>query len=159
MLMGLPGSGKTTVARRLETERPALLLSPDVWMAQIVKDGYDAERREAVKAIQLDLAERVLRLGRDVVLEFGFFHRVERDAARARAVAAGATAHLIFLDPPFSELLRRLEARNTALPPDTFPVSKEHLELCVTWLERPGPDEALWPVPSLDSRESPQIAE
>ena len=145
MLMGLPGSGKTTFARRLEAERSAVLLEPDVWMARIVGDGYDAERRQAVKAIQLELAERILSLGRDVILEFGFFSRAERDEARARASAVGALAHLVFLDPPFAELLRRVSARNSELPPDTFPVSKEHLELCATWLERPMPDEALWP--------------
>jgi predicted kinase len=147
MLMGLPGSGKTTLARRLEQERPAILLEPDVWMARIVGDGYDAERREAVKAVQLDLAQRILSLGRDVVLEFGFFRRAERDDARARARAVGAEAHLVFLDPPFGELVRRVEARNRGLPPDTFPVTKEHLELCLTWLERPDPDEPLWPLP------------
>jgi predicted kinase len=146
MLMGLPGSGKTTIARRMEVERPALLLAPDVWMARIVRDGYDAERRKAVQAVQLDLAERILSLGCDVVLEFGFFRRAERDVARARAQTVGAMAYLIFLDPPFAELLRRIEARNLVRPPDTFPVSKEHLELCATWLERPGPDEPLWPM-------------
>lgn len=67
MLMGLPGAGKTTVGKRLERECPALLLSPDVWMARIVRDGYDAERRRAVQQLQLELADRVLRLGRDVV--------------------------------------------------------------------------------------------
>jgi predicted kinase len=144
MLMGLPGSGKTAIARRLEAERDALLLSPDEWMTRIVGDGYDAARREAVKAVQLDLAERVLRLGTDVILEFGFFSRAERDGARARARKAGAEASLIFLDPPFEELVRRVEARNAELPPDTFPVSREHLELCMTWLERPGDDEAPW---------------
>ena len=123
MLMGLPGSGKTTLASRLEVERPALLLSPDAWMARIVRDGYDAERREAVKSVQMELAERVLQLGCDVILEFGF-GRVERDEARARAQAVGATACLVFLDPPFDDILQRVEARNAALPVDTFPVSK-----------------------------------
>ena len=122
MLMGLPGSGKTTLARRLEVERPALVLSPDAWMSRIVGDGYDFKRREAVHALQLELAEGTLGLGCDVVLEFGFFHRSDRDAAPARAKAAGAEAHLIFLDPPMDELVRRVEARNAALPPDTFPV-------------------------------------
>jgi predicted kinase len=143
MLMGLPGAGKISLARRLEAERPALLLSPDVWMARTVGDGYDAARR---REVQLDLAEHMLQLGCDVILEFGFFRRVERDDAGARAHAAGGVARLIFLDPPFAELLRRVEARNLALPPDTFPVSKEHLELCATWLEKPEPDEPLWPV-------------
>lgn len=144
MMMGLPGSGKTTLARRLERERPALVLSPDVWMSRIVGDGYDFKRREAVHEVQLEVAERVLRLGSDVVLDFGFFHRSDRDAARARA--AGAQAQLVFLDPPIQDLLRRVEARNAALPPDTFRVSREHVELCATWLERPQADELLWGV-------------
>ena len=140
MMMGLPGSGKTTLAHRLERERPALVLSPDVWMSRIVGDGYDFKRREAVTEVQLEVAERVLRLGSDVVLDFGFFHRSDRDEARARARAAGAQAQLVFLDPPIQELVRRVEARNAALPPDTFPVSREHVELCATWLERPQAD-------------------
>ena len=48
MMMGLPGSGKTTLARRLERERPALVLSLNVWMSRIVGDGYDFKRRETV---------------------------------------------------------------------------------------------------------------
>jgi predicted kinase len=67
LICGLPCSGKTTVARRLEVEERALYLSPDPWMAQVVRDGYDAERREAVKAIQLELAGKALRLGVNVV--------------------------------------------------------------------------------------------
>ncbi len=144
MLMGLPGSGKSTLARQLELERPALVLLPDEWMARIVRDGYDAERRESVKAVQLDLAQRVLTLGSDVVLEFGFFSRVERDEARRRAAIARSEAKLIFLDPPFDEVWRRIEARNQSLPPDTFRVSLEHLRLCQQWLERPAQDEPLW---------------
>jgi predicted kinase len=112
MLMGLPGAGKTTVGKRLERDCPALLLCPDVWMSRVIGDGYDAERRHAVKQLQLELAARVLRLGCDVVLEFGFFRRAERD-----------------------------EARNRTLPPDTFPVTREHLELCATWFERPQYEE------------------
>ena len=143
LLMGLPGSGKTTIGKRLERECPALLLSPDVWMARIVGDGYDAERRRAVQQLQLELADKVLRLGRDVVLEFGFFRHAERNEARQLASTAGAEAQLIFLDPPFEELVNRVEARNRDLPPDTFPVTRKHLELCATWLERPQQDEAL----------------
>ncbi|WP_425516064.1 AAA family ATPase [Rhizobium leucaenae] len=96
--MGLPGSGKTTIGKRLERECPALLLSPDVWMARVVRNGYDADRRRAVQQLQLELADRVLRLGRDVVLEFGFFRRVERDVARTVASKAGAETQLIFLE-------------------------------------------------------------
>ncbi|WFU88686.1 AAA family ATPase [Rhizobium sp. CC1099] len=100
--------------------------------------GHD---RRAVQQLQLELADRVLRLGRNVVLEFGFFRRVERDDARTLALKAGAEAQLIFLDPPFEELVNRVEARNQDLPPDTFSVTREHLELCANLLERPLPEE------------------
>lgn len=144
MLMGLPGSGKTTLGRRLETQQPAVLLIPDIWMNKILGNGSDAERREAVKDLQLDLAGRLLNLECDVVLEFGFFSRAERDRARACARNANAEAKLIFLDPPMDEIIRRIEARNSALPPDTFPVSKQLLHDCEGWLERPDDDEPLW---------------
>ena len=35
LLCGLPGSGKTTLARKLEREAPALRLCPDEWMAPL----------------------------------------------------------------------------------------------------------------------------
>ena len=144
LLMGLPGAGKTTAARQLEAEEGVLVLAPDPWMARIVGDGYDAGRRDAVKAVQMDLAAQLLGLGVDVALEFGFFSRAERDEARLMAMRAGAEARLIFLDPPFEVMAERLERRNAALPADTFPVTREHLNLCRGWLERPGVDEVLW---------------
>ena len=147
MLMGLPGSGKSTLARRLESAQAAVVLTPDVWMARIVGDGYDAPRREAVKALQADLAERLLTVGCNVVMDSGFFSRRERDAARALAHRVGAVARLIFLDVAFEELWRRIEARNAELPPDTFAIPRAHLELCAGWFERPDPDETLWMFP------------
>jgi len=68
----------------------------------------------------IEVAERVLGLGLSVVLDFGFWTRAERDSLRARARAVGAAVETHYLDPPLSELQRRLAARNGALPPDTF---------------------------------------
>jgi hypothetical protein len=136
LLVGLPGSGKTTRARQIEAAG-AFRLSPDAWMARIVGDGYDAERREAVHAVQWEIAQRLLTLGVDVVLEFGFFRRSERAAFKEGALALGADVSVEFLDVPRDELLRRLLRRNADLPPDTFPVSEAHLDLCISWFERP----------------------
>jgi predicted kinase len=141
LLVGLPGSGKTTLAKSLEREHEALRLSPDEWMARIVGDGYDADRRVAVQEAQWEIAQRVLTLGIDVVLEFGFFRRHERDFYRSAARALGAEVQLRFLDAPREELLRRLSERNANLPQDTFPVSEQHLDLCYSWFEPPTADE------------------
>jgi predicted kinase len=141
LLVGLPGSGKTTLASQLERQRGALVLSADEWMSRIVRDGWDAERRVEVQEVQFEIALKVLRLGGDVVLDFGLFHRHERDQYRLRAIASGAETKTMYLDVPKDELLRRLTARNANLPPHTFHVDEAHLDNCIGWLDPPTPDE------------------
>ena len=77
--------------------------------------------------MQWEIAARVLSLGVNVILEFGFWSRRERDDFRSRAAALGSETKLHFLDVPRDELLRRLELRNAALPPDTFHVDDADL--------------------------------
>src|SRR5438067_1710096 len=98
LICGLPGSGKTTLAVEIERERNALRLTPDEWMEAIVGDGYDEARRAAVEGVQWEIAARVLTLGLDVVLDWGFWSRAERDDYRARANALGAGAEVRYLD-------------------------------------------------------------
>ena len=150
MLCGLPGSGKTTLAHRIERERPALRLGEDEWFVRLYpgEDGHDDAKREAIKAVQWEIAERVLRLGRDVVLDWGFWGRSERDDLRARAAAIGARAELVYLDVPLDELVARIMARNLALPPDTYPVAEAEVREWATWFQAPTPDEFTDPPPT-----------
>jgi len=141
LICGLPGSGKTTLARRLEAELPALRLAADEWMARIVGDGYDQAKRTAVEAVQWEIAARVIILGVDVILENGFWSRRERDDFRSRAAALGAKTKLHFLDVGRDELSRRLAVRNAALPADTFRVTKDQIDMWSKHFERPSANE------------------
>jgi predicted kinase len=143
LLCGLPGSGKTTLARQLERERNALVLSEDVWMARLYPEahGHDDAKRERLKAVQWEIAARALRIGVDVVLDWGFWGRAERDDFRARAAALGACAELHYLDVPRDELIARLTARNANLPPDSFPVTIAELDAWRCWFQPPEDDE------------------
>ena len=49
LVCGLPGSGKTTLAKKLEVEHRALRLAPYAWMARIVGIRYDDAKRAAVE--------------------------------------------------------------------------------------------------------------
>src|SRR5277367_2554704 len=124
LICGLPGSGKTTLAKQLESEHDALRLTSDEWMARIVGSGGDEARRAAIELVQWEIAQRVLSLGVNVILESGFWARSERDELRARATELGADSKLFFLDVPREELAKRIAARNASLPPNTFSVDE-----------------------------------
>jgi len=142
MLLGLPGAGKTVLGKQIERERPALRLCPDEWMARIVGNGYDNERRETIDLIQMEVAVRALELGIDVVFESAGWSRADRYRQRAMVAAVpDADFKLIWLDVPHDELLRRLAARNAALPEHTFEVKPGLFAQMIDWFEPPGPDE------------------
>ena len=141
MICGLPGSGKTTLARRLEAEGDAVRLTPDEWMARIVGDGFDEERRAAVEAIQWELAQRLLALGVDVILESGFWSRHERDAVRDRADELGASVELHYLDVSIEELKERLADRNGRLPASSFRIEPSLIDGWAATFEPLEPDE------------------
>src|SRR5688500_17975761 len=94
LICGLPGAGKPTLAKHLEHARPALRLSPDEWIAALLADASDRAEldrlRSPIESIQWEIAKRVLALGIDVVLEWGFWSRDERMYYRSQAEALGA---------------------------------------------------------------------
>jgi len=147
MICGLPGAGKTTLAKKLEKERGSLRLCADEWIVALYGDDIARDRdklyavRDVVEALQFDLAEKMLVRGLDVILENGFWSRKERLMLRGKMSGLGAKTELIFLDVPRDILWSRLESRNGNLPPATFPVSERELDEWMGMFEPPGPDE------------------
>lgn len=145
LICGLPGSGKTTCAKRLESELPALRLTPDEWIellygSELTLAQLDAARLP-VETLLWSVGLRALELGTNVVQDFGVWSRAERDQFRRQAWEAGATTELVFLDVPLDELWRRLEARNAELPPHTFRITREQLWAWSDMFEPPQSDE------------------
>src|SRR5688572_19604957 len=128
LLCGLPGAGKTTLGRRLETALPALRLSPDEWLSNLGIDLFDEAARERVEGLQWRLAQRVLQLGGSVILENGFWGRSERDERREGGRALRARVELRYLDVPLEELWRRINQRNTKGKWVTAPLTRKQLE-------------------------------
>ena len=113
LVCGLPGAGKTTLALRLADEVPAVRLSGDEWMIGLGIDLHDERARDELEALFWQLAQDLLRSGRSVILESGFWARSDRDEKRVGAQGAGAAVELHFLDVSFDERWRRIEQRNT----------------------------------------------
>jgi predicted kinase len=138
LIYGYLGAGKTTFARQLERDIPAIRFSHDEWMVRLYGDDPPIEQfaifywriHEQVEEIWL----RCLELGLDVVLDFGFWTRQERDETRAKIIALGAEARLYRLTCPEDEAWRRIEKRNANLQGsllivrNTFEMFKERFE-------------------------------
>jgi predicted kinase len=94
LICGLPGSGKTTLARQLAPRVPAVRLSPDEWKHDLGIDYYDEPSRVRLEDRLWRLAQELLTLGQSVILENGFWAREERDELRlaAKAWRRGGTA-------------------------------------------------------------------
>jgi predicted kinase len=147
LLVGLPCSGKTTLARQIELEHSALRLGADEWVTQLLGVDVTVESGRAhdiVEALLWQLAERLLILGVDVVLDFGCWAKEEREYFRRRATALGASSRLYYLELSEEELMDRLVRRNANLPPDTFRIEPEDLTRWARELfQPPTPDELL----------------
>ena len=145
LMVGLPCSGKTTLARKLEHERSALRLTPDEWQLRLFgQDAHSPEhdaRHGAIESLLWDLAGRALLLGTNVILDFGFWAREEREDYRSRAKLLGARSEVHFLDVPAAELLRRLARRNTQLSSTDFYISEEMMKPWIAFFQAPTSDE------------------
>ena len=112
VVVGLPGSGKTTLARLLAARHGAVRFNPDEWMIDLGVDPFDEPFRYRLEQRMLALAAEVLAGDGRVIIEFGSWSRQERDQLLAVGRAAGARVELHVLEPQFEELWRRLARRN-----------------------------------------------
>lgn len=144
-MVGLPCSGKTTLAKKLEYDRSALRLTPDEW--QIGLFGQDADepehdaRHRFIEDMLWKIASRTLELGTNVILDYGFWAREEREDYRLRAKRLGARSEVHFLDVPEAELLRRLAVRNAQPSQKSFHISEESMKPWIAFFQRPTPEE------------------
>ncbi|GGF28826.1 hypothetical protein GCM10010954_29900 [Halobacillus andaensis] len=151
LMVGLPCSGKTTLARKIEKKYSALRLTPDEWHTRLGHDfGYNMTelkeaihnaRHDAVESLMWDVAARILLLGVDVILDFGFWSRSERDEFRSRAKELGAEFKIHFNDLSQEELFERLRNRNAQKPDATFVIPESKLKEWIQTFEPPSPEE------------------
>ena len=96
LLHGFIGSGKTTFACQLERKCGAVRFSHDEWMVRLhgwnPPEEHYSEYFAQVENLIWDEATLAIHAGTDIILDFGFWTRGSRDAARNRVRSVGAAA-------------------------------------------------------------------
>ncbi|MEV7630745.1 ATP-binding protein [Actinoplanes sp. NPDC089786] len=115
LLVGLTGSGKTTYAKRVLEPSGAARLSVDEavfarrgrYSIDYPEHTYFEKEGPVIAEVCGELA-RLLRDGRDVVVDHGLWLRDDRDGWKALVEAVGGQVRLLYFPVPKEELLRRL---------------------------------------------------
>ena len=145
LMVGLPCSGKTTKAKELETELSALRLTPDEWQVNLFgHDTLDPEhdkRHSLIEDMLWQIAARALALGTNIILDFGFWAKEERDDYRSRARDLGARSEIVFMDVDEEELMKRVRTRNESLTNTIAYIPEELMIAWIRFFQRPDANE------------------
>jgi predicted kinase len=147
LMCGLVAAGKTTLARQLAEELPALRFSRDEWMIRLYALSYDdpryVEQLDPCTELIWDMAVRALRLRVNVLLDWNHWSRQRRADALDRARTAGFDAVLHFLDVPLDTAIRRARQRLSTQPAGAHRIDEAAVRHFATIFEPPTDDEGL----------------
>lgn len=143
MLCGLPGSGKSTYAKKLVDEG-LLKLSPDEEAyARYGRAGVDYpmhQYNERYKKILIELEQKMLELlaqKQSFILDYGYWRREHREKHKELIEDYGAKWKLIYFKADVTLLAERVDSRNRRSDANAFPITRDMLHDFVRRFEEP----------------------
>ncbi|KAF4156651.1 hypothetical protein CNMCM6069_006549 [Aspergillus lentulus] len=149
MTCAVAGSGKTTLAKSICAAYPSFArLSIDayvyshhgLWNVDYPKEHYEKYQIEAEAALKRQLVHILQHDDANVILDFSFAFRRDRDEWKAIISESGGRWVLIYLDADPTEIRRRVAARNALNEKDgdsAFYLAEDVLERYINGFERP----------------------
>lgn len=118
ILCGRIASGKTYYANWLKSQTNAIILSVDDLMLKL-SDSCLGSRHDDI-AMRCEnyfygLAEQITAAGQDAIIDFGYWSKKEREAAKNYFVQKGIPAELHYVKIPEDKRLKQMNKRNEEL--------------------------------------------
>ncbi len=155
---GLPGAGKTAVARWLAARYPLITLSTDA-----LRLRYHLPSGPATIDVLYAVAAALLPQDAAVLLDGIHLQRHDRVRLRAFAEAHTARSALLHVTADRAIIARCLAARQRAAARTTaegkFVITPTHFARIASWLEVPEAAEAVWPIDTTAGLPARQLAD
>lgn len=116
MICGRLCSGKSTYAKQLKKDGRRVLLSVDELMLSVLEPQLGEKHDDYVhrtKKYLLNKSLEILSTGADIILDWGFWKKSERDSVKSFYSERGFEASLHFIDIPVDEWEKRISRRNS----------------------------------------------
>ncbi|MFH0749500.1 MAG: ATP-binding protein [Candidatus Gottesmanbacteria bacterium] len=146
VICGFIGAGKTTFARKLEKETGAIRITKDEWIINIFGNKIASDKNfetydKHITKLATDIAFKILKAGKDVIIDEGFWVKSQRDDIKKKIVDVGAKSILYYVECPVENMRERVVTRSKIPPEDSFEISGEMFDRYVTYWQPPEEDE------------------
>lgn len=115
LICGLPGTGKTTIAKEIVAKTGAIRLCPDEWIKDIWFEKAETEGntyRDAIEQLQWTIGKNILQSGLSIIIEWGTWGQDEREKLRDEAHELGSNVKFYYLSESKDVLKQRILSRN-----------------------------------------------
>ncbi len=100
MICGFIGTGKTTFARKLEKETGAIRITKDEWIIKIFGNKIASDKNferydKNTTELATDIAFKILKAGKDVIIDEGFWVKSQRDDIKKENIRCRSKANFL----------------------------------------------------------------
>jgi predicted kinase len=146
VISGFIGAGKTTFSRKLEKETGAIRITKDEWVVKIFgnKIALDSnfERYDKnITELATDIAFKILKAGKDVILDEGFWIKAYRYEVKKKISDIGGKPILYYVECSVETMRERVVNRSKSPPEDSFEISVEMFDSYLQYWQPPEEDE------------------
>ena len=146
VICGFIGAGKTTFARKLEKQTGAIRVTKDEWIIKIfgnkitLDNNFEVYDKNITK-LATDIAFKILKAGKDVIIDEGFWVKSQRDDIKKKILQVGAKPIFYYVESSVEKMKERVINRSKNPTKDSFEISEEMFNSYLKYWQAPDESE------------------
>ena len=146
VICGFIGAGKTTFARKLEKETKVIRITKDEWIIKIFGNKITSDKNferydKNITELATDIAFKILKLGKDVIIDEGFWVKSQRDDIKKKIINVGARPIFYYVESSVEIMKERVINRSKSPTADSFEINEEMFDSYLKYWQAPDKSE------------------